>query len=257
MITVISPAKKISKVEISNGSVYTNCEFLSETRKLATQLKKMDPAQIGSLMGISESLSLLNWERYKKWRTPFTSENSRQAMYMFEGDTYKGLNANSFSSDDINFSQQKVRILSGLYGLLRPMDLIMPYRLEMGTKLSNDQGPDLYSFWKTKLTNSLNKLFQNSKNRYLINCSSLEYFKSIDLKLLNAKVITPIFKELRNGSPKIVSFFAKNARGAMTRFVVKNKIDRPEGLLDFNLDGYNYNKKLSEPDSPVFLRKNS
>ena len=121
--------------------------YLNKT--ITKQLKKMDPAQIGSLMGISESLSLLNWERYKKWRTPFTSENSRQAMYMFEGDTYKGLNANSFSSDDINFSQQKVRILSGLYGLLRPMDLIMPYRLEMGTKLSNDQGPDLYSFWKT------------------------------------------------------------------------------------------------------------
>ncbi len=255
MVTVISPAKKISKVGGTSGAVFSNCEFLTDTCKLTNKLKKMDPVQLGSLMGISDKLSLLNWERYKKWETPFTADNSRQAMYMFEGDTYKGLNAESFSDDDINFSQQAVRILSGLYGLLRPMDLIMPYRLEMGTKLSNKRGPDLYSFWKSSITKSLNSIFKKSKNRYLVNCSSLEYFKSIDLNSLNAKVVTPIFKELRNGTPKMISFFAKNARGAMTRFIVKNKIDHPEGLLDFDFDGYRYDENLSNPENPVFLRK--
>ena len=255
MVTVISPAKKISKVGSSSGSVFSNCEFLTDSRKLTNQLKKMDPVQLGSLMGISDKLSLLNWERYKKWETPFTADNSRQAMYMFEGDTYKGLDAESFSGDDINFSQQAVRILSGLYGLLKPMDLIMPYRLEMGTKLSNKRGPDLYSFWKNSITESLNSILKNSKNRYLVNCSSLEYFKSIDLNSLNARVVTPIFKELRNGTPKMISFFAKNARGAMTRFIVKNKIDHPEDLLGFDFDGYCYNEDLSSLESPVFLRK--
>jgi len=254
MVTVISPAKKISKIETSFDSIYSTCEFLSDTNELAKILKQMDPIQLSELMGISDSLSLLNWERYKKWNTPFTADNSRQAMYMFQGDTYKGLDAENFSDDDIKFSQKAVRILSGLYGILKPMDLIMPYRLEMGTKLSNDRGPDLYSFWKNLITKSLNKMFEKSKSRYLINCSSLEYFKSIELKSLNAEVITPIFKEIRNGSPRIISFYAKNARGAMARFIVKNRINSPEGLLDFNFDGYHYNKEFSKPESPVFTR---
>ena len=257
MKILISPAKSLDFDSTIDSLKCTQPVFLNKTSEINSVLKEKSPKDLMQLQGISQKLSDLNWKRNNSFKLPFNKENARPSIFTFNGDVYSGLDAFSLSTEKISRSQDSVRILSGLYGVLRPLDLIQAYRLEMGTKLSNDQGPDLYSFWRTKLTNSLNKLFQNSKNRYLINCSSLEYFKSIDLKLLNAKVITPIFKELHNGSPKIVSFFAKNARGAMTRFVVKNKIDRPEGLLDFNLDGYNYNKKLSEPDSPVFLRKNS
>ena len=254
MITVISPAKKLSKEVCAIEGTATRCVFLDDAKDLALSLKKLDPSEISSLMGISENLSILNWERYKGWSLPFNANNSRQAMYSFQGDTYKGLDPESFSNDDIEFSQSSVRILSGLYGLLRPMDLIMPYRLEMGTNLSNRRGTNLYSFWKNSITKSLNKIFHDSKNKILINCASVEYFKSIATEDLDADVITPVFKELRNGLPKIISFFAKNARGAMTRFIVKNKIDNPTGILDFNYDGYCYSKKYSTDNEPVFIR---
>ena len=255
MITVISPAKKISKDVCAIEGTTTSCIFLNDAKDLALSLKKMEPNELGSLMGISEKLSILNWERYKGWSLPFNGKNSRQAMYAFQGDTYKGLDPDNFSKDDIEFCQSNIRILSGLYGLLRPMDLIMPYRLEMGTKLSNKRGSNLYLYWKKILTKSLNNIFQDSKSKTLINCASVEYFKSIDTNYLEAEVVTPIFKEVRNGVPKIISFFAKNARGAMARFIVKNKIDKPEGILDFNYDGYSFNKKYSTRFQPVFIRQ--
>jgi len=255
MITIISPAKKISKEVCAIEGTATSCVFLDNAKDLASLLKKMDPGELASLMGISENLSILNWERYKGWDLPFNGKNSRQAMYTFQGDTYKGLDPETFSKNDIDFSQKNIRILSGLYGLLRPMDLIMAYRLEMGTPLKNKRGPNLYLYWRNLITKSLNITFQDSKNKTLINCASVEYFKSIDTEDLDAKIITPVFKEFRNGIPKIISFFAKKARGAMARFIVKNRIDKPDGILDFNYDGYSFNKKYSSSDQPVFIRQ--
>ena len=254
MITVISPAKKLSSDYSAADGMQSTCEFLDPASTLVKILKKFQPDILSDIMNISENLSILNWERYQNWSIPFHSDSARQAMYTFTGDTYTGFDIATLSKADIKFCQQHTRILSGLYGLLRPMDLIMPYRLEMGTRLNNEKGEDLYSFWRDMITKTLNKELISHKQKVIINCASVEYFKVVNLNKLTADVVIPVFKEIKNGKPKIVSFFAKKARGAMARYIVQNRIEIPAKIRDFDQDGYRYNSSLSTVNMPVFTR---
>ena len=254
MITVLSPAKKLSKECNAHDFISTLPDFLDDSKELVTILKKSQPGELQNLMGISENLSILNWERYQNWKLPFNKSQSRQAVFTFQGDTYTGLNVDTLNDKEISFAQDHTRILSGLYGVLRPLDLMMPYRLEMGTQLKNKLGNNLYEFWSKKLSSSLSSELKNHKEKIIINCASVEYFKSIDNQGLNASVVTPIFKDIKNGKPKIISFYAKKARGMMARYIIKNQINNPDDIIKFNLDGYNYNSNLSSQLEPVFIR---
>ena len=254
MITVVSPAKKLS----SNCKAITNDfkkpKFLSESQELINQLKALSPVELAGLMGISEKLALLNWERIQNWNPNFSSNSTQEAVFSFKGDTYVGLDAKTLNKNEIKFAQDHLRILSGLYGLLKPLDLMMPYRLEMGTKFQNAKGKDLYSFWGEKLSLALSSELKNHNEKVIINCASVEYFKSVKNSGLDAKIITPIFKEIKLGKPKIISFFAKKARGMMARFIIQNKINHEDELKYFNSDGYQYNQELSTSSEPVFTR---
>ena len=207
-----------------------------------------------SLMGISENLAILNWERMQNWNRSLRPESSMESAYCFLGDTYTGLDAESLNDNDMDFAQKHTRILSGLYGILRPLDLMMPYRLEMGTKLKNKVGKDLYEYWGDTLSNSISEELSNHEHNVVINCASIEYFRSIDRPSLNAEVITPQFKEYKNGKLKMISFFAKRARGMMARYIIQNKINDGKDILSFNLGGYSYDPSISTPASPVFTR---
>ncbi len=237
MITVLSPAKKLSTECGAYGKNYTHPSFLNASQTLVNQLKELDPPAIQSLMGISEKLSELNWERYQSWVDSAGPENSREAIYTFLGDTYTGLEAQSLSAE-----------------VLKPLDLIQPHRLEMGTKLASKSGKNLYEYWNHSLSQSISQELDGHSSATVINCASVEYFKSIDLPELIANVITPQFKELKNGRIRMVSFFAKKARGMMARYIIQNRIQDPNDILSFNLDRYSYNKSLSTTLSPVFTR---
>jgi len=254
MITVISPAKKLSDECHAYEADHSQPAYLVKSTELVDQLKSYEPSHLQSLMGISEKLSVLNWERYQSWNPSFSSNNSRQAFFTFKGDTYTGLDADTLSSEDLSFSQNHTRILSGLYGVLKPLDLIMPYRLEMGTKIENKFGKNLYDFWGNELVADLEKDLSNHDSRYIVNCASVEYFKSIDKDSLNGKVITPVFKEIKEGKARIVSFFAKKARGMMARYIIQNQINDPDEIRKFDLGGYEYNDSLSNTMEPVFTR---
>ena len=254
MITVLSPAKKLSNECCSDTENPQSPQFLNQSEELVTQLKQMDPVDLMSLMGISENLATLNWERMQAWNKSFKPDNSREAVYSFKGDTYIGLNVETLGSDDLQFAQDNIRILSGLYGILRPLDLIMPYRLEMGTKLKNRLGNNLYEYWNDTLAHSFNKELNSHGRNVVINCASVEYFKSIDRPALGAKVITPQFKEIKEGKLRMISFFAKKARGMMARFIIQNRIENEKDILAFNLGGYTFNYSLSTPLEPVFTR---
>ena len=254
MITVLSPAKKLSNECCSDTENPQSPQFLNQSEELVTQLKQMDPVDLMSLMGISENLATLNWERMQAWNKSFKPDNSREAVYSFKGDTYIGLNVETLGSDDLQFAQDNIRILSGLYGILRPLDLIMPYRLEMGTKLKNRLGNNLYEYWNDTLAQSFNKELKSHGRNIVINCASVEYFKSIDRPALGAKVITPQFKEIKEGKLRMISFFAKKARGMMARFIIQNRIENEKDILAFNLGGYTFNYSLSTPLEPVFTR---
>ena len=254
MITVISPAKKISKECTAADGVQSTCEFLDSANDLVKILKNFRPDRLADLMNISENLSILNWERYQNWSIPFQSDRARQAMYTFTGDTYAGFDIDSLSPADIEFSQKHTRILSGLYGLLKPMDLIMPYRLEMGTRLDHNNGNDLYTFWCDIITKTLNRDLKSHKEKVIVNCASVEYFKVIDTSQLEAVVVTPVFKEIKKGKPKIISFYAKKARGAMARYIASNRLENPEMMEKFSWDGYVFNQELSSTYKPVFIR---
>ena len=207
-------------------------------------------------MGLSEKLSQLNFERNMNWVRPSKpSETARQAIFAFKGDVYQGLDAISLSKAEINYTQKNLCILSGLYGFLKPLDLMYPYRLEMGTKMQNKRGENLYEFWGSKITKSINSLAKENKSKAIVNLASVEYFSVLKRDQLDLPIISPIFKDYKNGQYKIISFFAKKARGTMTRFIMQNKVKKIEDLNDFNLDGYRYSKKDSEKFSPVFLRK--
>ncbi len=201
-------------------------------------------------MSISEKLSALNFERFQKFKLPFTLENAKQAILAFKGDVYNGIDAPSLSTEDLNFAQDKIRMLSGLYGVIRPLDLIQPYRLEMGTKLSNAKGKDLYDYWGADISNVLN----DDESELIINLASNEYFKAIDKKSLNAKILDIVFKEKKGDSYKVIGIYAKRARGLMVNFIIRNRLNNPEALQDFSDEGYRFDKDLSNDSTWVYLR---
>ena len=257
MLTVLSPAKKLSKDCFVKSDRYQKPQFLEESKDLVSKLKKMTPPELMSLMTISENLAELNWERMQKWNEVFNPKNSREAIFSFMGDTYSGLDADSLTDRDLEFAQKNIRILSGLYGILRPLDLMKPYRLEMGTTFANEKGKNLYEYWDDSLAKSIKKDLRNHRENIVINCASLEYFKAIDYPSLNADIITPHFKDMKNGQYKMISFYAKKARGMMARFIIQNQIESVDDILAFDLGGYSYNASLSVPNQPCFTRSQS
>ncbi|MBJ10103.1 MAG: peroxide stress protein YaaA [Flavobacteriales bacterium] len=255
MISIVSPAKSLNFDDSCSVKMYSQCSFLKDSQLLVNDLKKYSQKQISDLMKVSDKIGLLNADRYKNWSLPFNEGNSKQAVFAFQGDVYQGLEIDSFSEDDLIYAQDYFRILSGLYGLLKPLDLIQPYRLEMGTSFKNKRGKNLYDFWNTRITELLNKELELSKSQYLLNLASNEYYKVIQPNGLNATVITPIFKDFKNGQYKIISFFAKRARGMMASFHLKNKINNPEDLKSFNMAGYTFNDDMSNDNQLVFTRR--
>jgi uncharacterized protein len=256
MLIVISPAKSLDFKTAPITSGFTMPEMLDDSEKLIGRLKKMSPRQLSELMGISANLGELNFQRFQTWHLPFTPKNAKQAVLTFNGEVYRGLNVNSLSEEQLQLAQIKLRILSGLYGVLKPLDLMQAYRLEMGTKLKYYKSKDLYAFWKTAITIKINAAVAESGSNILLNLASNEYFKSIDKKKLKAEIVTPEFKDLKNGQYKMISFFAKKARGLMTRFILENNITNVESLQAFDSEGYNFNPRLSKPSNPVFTRDN-
>jgi cytoplasmic iron level regulating protein YaaA (DUF328/UPF0246 family) len=254
MLMVISPAKTLDYETPPVTDRHTLPLHLDDAQELIGVLREMTPAQIGSLMSLSDKLAGLNAARYASWHPDFSPANAKQALLAFKGDVYTGLNAEDFSEDDFDFAQQHLRMLSGLYGLLRPLDLMQPYRLEMGTRLANARGKDLYAFWGDRISGWLNEALAAQGDDILLNLASNEYFSSVKRKALNARIIDTEFKDLKNGQYKIISFYAKKARGLMARYVIKERLRDPEGLKDFNDQGYRYSAEHSGPDSLVFLR---
>jgi len=256
MLIVISPAKTLDFDSPPKIRQYSEPVFLDESQLLINKLKKYTPKKLSKLMGISDKLGNLNVARYNAWQAPFTPDNAKQALLAFKGDVYIGLNAESFSAADLKYAQNHLRILSGLYGVLRPLDLMQAYRLEMGTKLSTRQGKDLYGFWDKKITESINQDLEKDRSGILINLASNEYFKSIQRKQLDAEIVTPVFKDYKNGKYKFISFLAKKARGSMASFIVKNRIKDVKDIKNFRVDGYAYDKASSSEAKLVFLRNN-
>ena len=254
MLMIISPAKSLDFETAPVTSKATKPTMLADSQALIDELRHLAPHDISDLMGISDKLGSLNYDRYQAWQTPFNKKNAKQSILAFKGDVYTGLDAESFSEADFAFAQDHLRILSGLYGLLRPLDLMQAYRLEMGTKFTNQRGKNLYEFWDEKITKALNKQLKSLDADVLVNLASNEYFKSVQPTLLNARVITPVFKDLKNGQYKIISFYAKKARGLMSAYAIKKGIKDPAKLKRFNWEGYRYNKDLTKGDTWVFTR---
>ena len=252
MKLVLSPAKSLdfeSKLPTEN---YTEAQFLNQSEKISKVLKKKSAKGISELMHVSDALGQLNYERNQDWQLPFTTENARQAAYAFSGDVYKGLDAYTISKDKIDVLQEKVRILSGLYGILKPLDLIQPYRLEMGTKLPIGTKKNLYEFWKKDVVKALNEELQDDE--VFVNLASKEYFKAIDVKALKVPVVTVDFKEFKNGKYKIVAFYAKLARGLMARYIVDTNAKTIDDLKGFKTEGYGLSDELSSKNHLVFTR---
>ena len=254
MLIVISPAKTLDFDTRSKTRTFTLPPFLDDSAELIDQLRGMTPQALGKLMGISPKLADLNVHRYHAWSLPFTSRNAKQAALAFKGDVYAGLDADTLSAADLKYAQNHLRILSGLHGVLRPLDLMQPYRLEMGTKLKTNRGSDLYAFWNGRINAALATALKKQKDNILVNLASNEYFKSVKTAELDARIVAPVFKERKNGEYKLISFFAKKARGLMSRYIIRNRLDNPEDLKDFDLEGYQYNEALSGEDRPVFTR---
>ena len=253
MLMIISPAKTLDYESPLATETYTQPDYLDDACELIDQLKDLEPHQVSNLMSISDKLGQLNAERFRTWHTPFTPDNARQAILAFKGDVYTGLDAESFSEDDFAFAQQHLRMLSGLYGLLKPLDLMQPYRLEMGTKFENKRGKDLYAFWGSKLTKALNELLA-ADDKVLVNLASNEYFKSVQKKDIDGRLVTPQFKDWKNGQYKMISFYAKKARGLMCRYAIQNRITQADDLKGFNREGYYFSEEQSDNNNWVFLR---
>ena len=254
MLIVISPSKTLDFTKIIDIQEYTQPEFVKEASTLIKPLRKLSVDQLIELMGISPKLAQLNQERFYLWQPEFSPETARQALFAFRGDVYLGLDAYSLLPSEIEAAQKQLRILSGLYGVLRPLDLMRPYRLEMGTPLEVGKTHNLYKFWQKKITSKIRKELDNSGSNMLVNLASVEYFKAIDTKKLKAAIVTPEFKEGKNGTYQMVSLFAKKARGMMTRFILQNGITEENELHAFDSEGYCYNNNLSKPGRPVFTR---
>lgn len=229
--------------------------MLEQSEKLVEEARQLSPDAIGELMGISDKLAALNHERFMNWSLPFTWENAKQSVLAFKGDVYTGLDAETMKAEDFDYAQKHLRILSGLYGVLRPLDLMQPYRLEMGLRFANSGGKDLYAFWGGEITQLLNKQLAALKSEVLVNLASNEYFRSVKPRDLHAEVITPVFKDLKNGKYRVISFFAKKARGQMARYAIDNRLKDVEGLKKFRVDGYRFNKSESTAREWVFTRE--
>ena len=252
MKIVVSPAKSLDFESKLPTKKYTQPEFLEQSIKLNSVLQKKSPKQLSKLMSISDKLGELNWQRNQEWNTPFTPENSRPAIYAFNGDVYTGIDAYSIPLDKLEQLQDKLRILSGQYGILKPLDLMQPYRLEMGTKLKVGRKENLYQFWGDTLTKKLNA--ELNEKEVFVNLASQEYFKVLQAKALKVPVITPVFKDYKDGKLKMISFFAKKARGLMVRYIIDNSIEKAEDLKGFNYEGYAFDSKLSKENEFVFTR---
>lgn len=254
MLTVISPAKTLDYETPPTTRRTTQPQFLERSAALVEDARKMSPEEISKLMGVSENIAQLNHKRFMDWGTPFTLENAKQSLFAFKGDVYTGLEAETLDAGGLKFAQKHLRILSGLYGLLRPLDLMQPYRLEMGLKFGNSGGDNLYTFWGDELTDALNVQLKKSGSPVLVNLASNEYFKAVHKRDLNAEIITPVFKDLKGDKYKVISFFAKKARGQMARFIIDKELNEPEGLKKFRQDGYRYNRSESTAHELVFTR---
>ena len=254
MLIVLSPAKSLDYKTPAKVKSPTLPEFVSESAKLIADLKKLSPQEVANLMGLSDQLAALNVGRYRDWSKKFTAENSKPAIYAFDGDVYDGFDVKTLSTKAVEFAQDHIRILSGLYGALRPLDLMQAYRLEMGTSFRNARGKDLYVFWGERVTDSLKKILEKQKKPVLLNLASEEYFKVLQAKSFECPVIAPVFQDTKDGKYKIISFYAKRARGLMARYVVENQIIDPADLKGFNLDGYKYVASESQPEKPLFRR---
>ena len=252
MKIVISPAKSLNFEKELPTTQFTQPSLLNESKKVHAVLKQQSPAELSQLMSISDKLADLNWQRNKAWKTPFNPTNSRPAVYAFDGEVYNGLDAYSIPMDKLDLLQERLRILSGLYGVLKPLDLMQAYRLEMGTKLPIGESKNLYDFWKTTVTASLNK--ELKKGELFVNLASNEYFSVIDTKALKVPVITPDFKDYKDGKLKMISFFAKKARGMMVRYIIDTKAETIEDLRGFNYEGYQFDANLSKGNNLVFTR---
>ncbi len=254
MIILLSPAKTLDFETTPKTKIHSQPELLTDSAELIESLAKLGPKKVSSLMGISDKLGQLNAERFGQWHTPFTPDNAKQAVLAFKGDVYTGLEAETFKADDFKFAQKHLRILSGLYGVLKPLDLIQPYRLEMGTAFKNARGKDLYQFWGEEITDTLNSSLKSLKADTVVNLASNEYFRSVQPKALNANIITPVFKDEKNGKYKIISFYAKKARGMMAAFIIKNRITDVKDLKKFKTAGYKFSKEESNDKELVFTR---
>jgi len=254
MLFILSPAKSLDYESTLPPVAATQPQFVSQSAELIATLKKKTPQQISDLMDLSEALAKLNVQRYKAWSPQFTEVNARPAVLAFNGDVYEGLDAKSLKPKDLQWAQDHVAILSGLYGVLRPLDLMQPYRLEMGTALKHGKANNLYQFWGAQIAEHLNQQLSHSKQPIIVNLASQEYFKAVDRKALQARVIECVFQDHKNGQYKIISFFAKRARGLMARYAIQHQAKTPEALQDFNLEGYAFEASASSVDSLVFRR---
>ena len=255
MFFVLSPAKNLNEKAPAPVKEFTQPDLLAEAEILMRQLRELAPQQIAELMHVSDKIALLNAERNAEWHTPFTPDNAKQAVFMFNGDVYEGIAADTLKPEQIQYLQQHVRLLSGLYGILRPLDLMQPYRLEMGTAFANTRGKNLYEFWGNIITDLLNDTLAQAGSDILVNLASQEYFKSVNTQKLKARLITPAFKDEKNGKYKIISFYAKRARGLMVRYAAEHNITDPEMLKNFDYEGYSFNAAASNESEWVFMRK--
>tara|TARA_Y100001970_G_C14193153_1_gene836554 strand:- start:603 stop:1370 length:768 start_codon:yes stop_codon:yes gene_type:complete len=254
MLMVLSPSKTMDHKTPSITKNYSIPEYLEKSEELVKVVQKKKSEELMDLMKISQKIAELNVNRFNSWHLPFNKENSKQAVLAFKGDVYSGLNANNLSENKLKYAQKHLRIISGLYGLLRPLDLMQPYRLEMGLKLKTRSAVDLYEFWGEKITDAINILLEKENEPVLINLASNEYFKSINKEKIDCRLITPEFKDFKNGKYKMISFFAKKARGMMARYSIENNILDPNELKNFDYEGYSYNSELSKVNNWVFCR---
>ncbi|MES2949003.1 MAG: peroxide stress protein YaaA [Pseudomonadota bacterium] len=255
MLFLLSPAKSLDYETPLDPQPHTAPLFVKQSKELIALLRTQSPLQIAALMSLSDKLAALNVARYQAWSPKASIKNARQAILAFDGDVYSGLDARSLCSEDLAWSQQHVCILSGLYGVLRPLDLLQPYRLEMGTRLANTKGSNLYHFWGTQIADYINTRLRSDISPVVINLASQEYFKAVDTQALKARVVECVFEDYKNGQYKVISFFAKHARGAMARYAITHQLVKPEQLRAFDVDGYAWNAELSTPARYVFRRK--
>ena len=252
---LLSPAKSLDYETPAGDVPHTLPQFVPQSQALIEVLRQKSPQQIAELMDLSDALSALNVARYEAWRPKFTANNSKQAVLAFNGDVYEGLDAKTLNAKELDWAQNHVCILSGLYGVLRPLDWMQPYRLEMGTTLQTDKGSNLYKFWGSQIAQYLNERLARDKSPVIINLASQEYFKSVDRKVLQARVVECVFEDYKGGKYKVISFNAKRARGLMARWAIQHKAKKPEDLLAFDSEGYAFDPAASEPDRLVFRRK--